>query len=170
MHETWISSKQNKKIWSRFCGKLLLSPPPPGGRNNTRETTAACNIFFNTYFFPFTNPPLRYRTANQMRFPCKQRAYQNGRHCRRQHADCRYLVVFLSSFSLLLALCAILNSVAVHLFSLLKCIYYLHRSVTNIAFLSTVDEKVYDTVLFMRLDCRLRDSFSVSSSKFCFSF
>ena len=37
--------------------------------------------------------------------------------------NCRYLVVFLSSFSLLFVLYAVMNRITAHLFSLLKCIF-----------------------------------------------
>ena len=80
--------------------------------------------FFNTHFFPFTNQPLKYRNQPiRTRFACKQRVSQNSQHGRRQHADCRYLVDFLYSFSLLLALYAIMSRIAVHLFTLPKCMY-----------------------------------------------
>ena len=106
---------------------------------NSRGTTRACNLFFNTHFFPFTDWPLRYTNQPiRTRFACKQLASEDGRHQRRQHAKHRYVVVFFLHFALVITMCCYeQRDSALILFSPLKCIYCLYLSVTNIAFLLT---------------------------------
>ena len=112
-----------------------------GRRKNTRGTTAACNFFFNT-LLSLHKSAAEVQEPIRTRFACKRRASQNGLHWRGQHADCRYLSFSFLHFTFV-SIIRYYESVAMHLFNFLKCMY------TNCICLS-------QTLPFFRLVCWLR--------------